>query len=437
MKITTLKAIPQIDTVLQLQREMSLAANGAELTFAFARHFGSLSGISHLLRIQVKDLEQGEYRLMDWVYLFQKDLSLENIQKNNKQHIPLKDIPVHRSSVISKLIENNLPAHGERINPHEDEILSEIIDSPVNCLSLPIFTDGTITEWIIACREPGIPLQHLEVLTGISNMNMLSRYYSLLQLNNEIKHLNVLLDRQVQEVGRVQQGLLPQHPPEIPGLSIAFHYESCEAAGGDYFDFHQFTEEQLGVVIADVSGHGPRAAVVMAMLRTAVSTYRVFERPTEKVVEEINMIMRDGLRDGNFVTAVFLGINFKTGEVDYANAGHPYPRLRRCDGSIKVIDKAVTPPLGILDELEVRAGRFHMQPGDLLFLYTDGLNEAFSASKEQFGTKRLDAVLMKNHKEPEKLLEAISTEVHHHVNHNKLQDDLCMVAIRYGGDANN
>ena len=93
--------------------------------------------------------------------------------------------------------------------------------------------------------------------------------------------------------------------------------------------------------------------------------------------------------------------------------------------------------LGSGAELEVRAGRFHMQPGDLLFLYTDGLNEAFSASKEQFGTKRLDAVLMKNHKEPEKLLEAISTEVHHHVNHNKLQDDLCMVAIRYGGDANN
>lgn len=434
MKITTLDSVPQLATVLQMQKEMSLAKSGAELTYAFARHFGTVTGVSYLFSLHVGGLQSGEFRLMEWMDFSDKNITRQDILAHSRRDRVLDDIPVQRSQVISRLIGTDMPTLAETVTPENDEVLSKVISAPVDCLSLPIYFNGQIVEWLIICREPGIPLQSIEVRAGVSNLNMLSRYHALLQLNNQIRELHDKLDKQIQEVGKVQRSLLPRQAPQIPGLSIAYYYEPCDVAGGDYFDFHQFDDGQLGIVIADVSGHGPGAAVVMAMLRTAMSLYRLFERSPEQIVEEINKVMCDGLHEGTYVTAVFLGIDVETGRVRFANAGHPHPRIRRADGIIEVLDRAVCPPLGIIDELLVEEGSFSLQPGDVLLLYTDGLSEAFSPQREQFGVARLDAILKDSRPEPDSLVQAISTQVYQHVAHGKLSDDVCMVAVRFDGN---
>ena len=221
-----------------------------------------------------------------------------------------------------------------------------------------------------------------------------------------------------------------------PAVDVAALYRPSDYAGGDYYDFRRFDDGSIGFIIADVAGHGPAAAVVMAMLRTAASIYRNLNMPSDQVAGDLNRMLWDGLSDGVFVTACFAQLQPDTGALNYARAGHCPARLRRADGRVLTLDAGGGPPLGVLPDLTTEGGSETLAPGDAIVLYTDGITEAFDAGGEMFGEARLDAAIRDcDAGGADTMLRSIIARTDAHTAGHTRSDDQCALVVRYAPPA--
>ncbi len=241
----------------------------------------------------------------------------------------------------------------------------------------------------------------------------------------------IYLQRHIDDIAALQQSLLPDHLPEIPGVKFAVSYEPSESAGGDYYGFRELDDGRIGMMIADVSGHGPSAAVVMAMLRTALSAFRLINRPVESIVSDLNRLLNSNLKDGTFVTAIFIAFDTKSGKVQLANAGHCHPLIQRNDGTIERLVLNGGPPLGVLPDIPVFISEISMHQGDSLILYTDGLIEAFNPDGEQFGIEGIEQAVSKSVNGVEETLNMIKVAVNQHRYDRASIDDQTVLIMHY------
>ncbi len=210
------------------------------------------------------------------------------------------------------------------------------------------------------------------------------------------------------------------------------HYQTSRRAGGDYYDFFPLEDGQWGIFIADVSGHGTPAAVVMAITHSLAHSHPGPHTPPGNMLAYLNKKLCDYPGgDGNFVTAVFGVYNPRTRTLDYSSAGHPAPRLRP-DHSYDIVplDRARTFPLGIDADAHFDRASHTFSPGDLLLLYTDGITESFAANGEMFTTERLDQVLRSSPNEPQVIINSVRAAVDMFTHPNRAEDDRTLLAIR-------
>ncbi len=220
-----------------------------------------------------------------------------------------------------------------------------------------------------------------------------------LVLRNQLTAALASLDKELRAVGEIQRSLLPQAMPTIGDYDIAVHYKTSARAGGDYYDFLPLGDDKWGVLIADVSGHGTPAAVLMAITRTLVHSHaHAGERPGAMLAALNEQISRSYARGGTFVTAFYAVLDRRSRTLTYARAGHNPPRVIR-DGKVISLDAVGDLPLGILTPVSYDETTVQLQEHDLLLLYTDGVTEAMAPSvvpggRDLFGTERLDAVAL-------------------------------------------
>lgn len=209
------------------------------------------------------------------------------------------------------------------------------------------------------------------------------------------------LDRERKAIGEIQQWLLPAALPKIPGFEMSPYYRASEQAGGDYYDVVPLVDGKWGFVMADVSGHGTPAAVIMAVMRTLIHTNlpHTRDKPARVFLDAVNQIMSTTyLRDGRFATLWCALLDPDLRQLTYASAGHNPPRLLR-NGSIMELDGAGGFPLGIDPEMTYEEVTITLEPDDLLVVYTDGITEAMRQGhdgRSMFGTERLDRVLIES-----------------------------------------
>jgi sigma-B regulation protein RsbU (phosphoserine phosphatase) len=190
--------------------------------------------------------------------------------------------------------------------------------------------------------------------------------------------------------------MLPAKMPPIPTMGLAAHYQTSRRAGGDYFDFFGLPGVRWGLLIADVSGHGTPAAVLMAVLHALAHTFSGGHDRAGVLLEHLNAQMHrlHTARTDMFATAFYAIYDPATRRLEYASAGHNPPRLKRCeDGTLALLDQAGGLPLGIVPGERYAEAVHQLVPGDQLVLYTDGITEAYNGAGEQFGLSRLDRVL--------------------------------------------
>jgi len=230
----------------------------------------------------------------------------------------------------------------------------------------------------------------------------------------------------------VQRSLLPQRIPIISGLDISAFSRPAQIVSGDYFDFLQFKDGTHGLVVADVSGHGVSAGMLMSSLQMAFHTLASENSSPSAVLERINHIYLHNINFSTFVTIFFASFDPTSKILTYANAGHNppliyRPSLRR-DHWLMPTGAAV----GLMEYFNVRSESIQLMNGDIVLFYTDGVTEALDpAGIEQFGTERLAEVIRQNEHLPvEGLTQKIREALHEFTQGSLLADDVTLVVGR-------
>lgn len=232
----------------------------------------------------------------------------------------------------------------------------------------------------------------------------------------------------------VQRALLPQQVPNIRGVELAAFSRPSEIIGGDYFDFFQFRDGTHGLVIADVSGHGVAAGMLMSSLQTAIRTMAPDAGSPAEILERINRFYIHNIHFTTFVTVFMAQFDPITRTLTYVNAGHNPPAVRRRANSEIIWLRPTAPAIGLAEDFHARMESIGFSEGDSLLLYTDGITEVYNTRDEEFGQERLAQLVQQHADRPvQDLLQAVRQAVSAFGGNRPLMDDVTMVALRISG----
>ncbi len=231
----------------------------------------------------------------------------------------------------------------------------------------------------------------------------------------------------------VQQGLLPQFPPELEGYDIAGCYDSADVVGGDYYDYIPMADGRMGIVVADVSGHEIGASLLMAKTRAYLRALAQSDDDLETLLGRLHDFLVIDTHDKWFVTMFFAALNPKTSAMEYAGAAQQAHLIRQ-DGTVIVL-RSTSTPLGVFADHPPRCSPIvTLMPGDLFVALTDGYIEARSLSGEQFGNDRMLSIIRENQGRPAKeILDLLERTVRAFCGTTAPADDLTAVIVRRTG----
>lgn len=234
----------------------------------------------------------------------------------------------------------------------------------------------------------------------------------------------------------IQQSIIPKVFPAFPGLTSFDVYGSMVAAkevGGDFFDFFLIDSNRLGFVIGDVSGKGIPAAIFMAISRTLIRAVGIKGVSASECLSLVNNLLCKDNVSSMFVTVFYGILNISTGEVDYVNAGHNPPYVIS-DSGVKAVEMTGGMVLGVFDDMIYKSKTFRLNPGERLFLYTDGVTEANDINTNLFGEQRLEEFLAQHVNSPlPEIVKNAFNKVNTFASGVPQFDDVTMLTILYNG----
>jgi sigma-B regulation protein RsbU (phosphoserine phosphatase) len=202
------------------------------------------------------------------------------------------------------------------------------------------------------------------------------------------------LEKELAIAREIQESFLPKKAPELPGFDLAGTARAHDEVGGDYFDFISVSEGQLGLAIADVSGKGIPAALIMAGFRMSLLAEIRNDFAIRAVMRKVNSLLYESTDSDKFVTAFYGVLDLKSRVLTFANAGHNPPMLLRRDGTSEHLHEGGV-ALGVLPAAQYDERPQALQAGDVLVLYTDGVSEAMSPGGDQFGEERIQETVLR------------------------------------------
>jgi sigma-B regulation protein RsbU (phosphoserine phosphatase) len=204
-----------------------------------------------------------------------------------------------------------------------------------------------------------------------------------------------LIGRQLETAREVQLKLLPNSSPNLPGYDIAGICIPTDEIGGDYFDYIPISHNRLGLAVADVSGHGIPAALVMTAFRALLRTKALGKSKPATIANTIDRLLPEFTGNKHFVTVLYAVLEASSGNLTYISCGHPPPLLLHANGEVEKLNRH-NPALGIFQNLHHHDEETKLAAGDILVLYTDGVTEVMNQQNESFGIQRLVQVIRMN-----------------------------------------
>ncbi len=378
----------RLDVIVQTMREMSTHRDPQQMVQQYARRMRSFYPADRFLSLSRRKLNFPQVRITRFSG-WEDDV---NPWKSPER------LPVISGGILADLIYGNEPVVLGDVDIPPTDPAFPYLGGHRSLRAIPLFDQGESLNMVIGARviPNAFPVEDLPELVWVSNL--FGRATQNLVLAEERDNAYRAVDREMKVVGEIQHTLLPREIPDLPGLSIAAYYRTSQRAGGDYYDFFPLPHGRLGLLIADVSGHGTPAAVLMAMTRTIAHTFphdTVNEHGShpEALLTYLNSHLSRqytaGL--GAFVTAFYGIYNPANRSLTYSSAGHNPPRVKRCgNNGVFALEKAGSLPLGISEDVTYQRASHYFTRGDRIIIYTDGIVEAPSPSDELFGDERLD-----------------------------------------------
>ena len=251
----------------------------------------------------------------------------------------------------------------------------------------------------------------------------------------------VTMKRDLEIASEIQKWLVPDRAPEAPGMDIAFATRPQNTVAGDYYDAFlrpasatESTGAPLLIAVADVAGKSVPAALLMATFQASLRALSATPAPLDEIVAGLERYTRAHSLEGRRFTTAFLAeINTETRELQYVNCGHNDPILRRATGQIERLSTG-GPPLGLPlfteSEVPYESGRTQLQPGDLLFVFTDGVVEAVNEKGDEYREERLLACLAAPSQNAAEVLQRVMKDVNSFVGYARQHDDITALVLR-------
>jgi sigma-B regulation protein RsbU (phosphoserine phosphatase) len=309
-----------------------------------------------------------------------------------KDKLPLLD-----GGVLCELLYSNEPRIINDFRTDAEDPAFEYLDGMRSLTAIPQYDRGEALNMIVSLSRQPNAFDPEEFPEFVWMSNLFGRATYNLVLHEQLEAAYRLVDQELKVVANIQRSLLPKNFPAIRGIQFAAHYQTSRRAGGDYYDFFPLPDGKWGILIADVSGHGTPAAVLMAVTHSIAHTHPGPPTPPAHMLAYLNeQLCRCYTGEGDTFVTAFYGIyDPATRELAYASAGHNPPRVRSgTTGTVEVLAGGGGLPLGIAREQTFQDATHTLVRGDRVLFYTDGVTEAENAAGEMFGTARLDAVLL-------------------------------------------
>ena len=306
----------------------------------------------------------------------------------------------------------------ERLTRHQIAALAVYLATPLPVILISIFIYGLSLNYV---------------------MCMLDTLVMYCILNIEQGREKFVVQQELATASSIQEGVLPHVFPLFPDRNEFELHASMDPAkdvGGDFYDAFLIDDDHLALVIADVSGKGIPAALFMLISKTLIKNRALMGGTPAEILTDVNPRLFEGNKERLFVT-VWLGIlTISTGQVIETNAGHESPAIRRANGEFELLKRKHGVVLGGFKKAKYTDDEFELQPGDSIFVYTDGVPEATDEKKERFGKERmLTALNLRPDEKPVDLLTTVRVEVDKFVGTAPQFDDLTMLAVKYEGGA--
>ena len=245
------------------------------------------------------------------------------------------------------------------------------------------------------------------------------------------------LQKEMQVAQEIQHTLLPKRVPEIGGYDIASYYKAAKEVGGDYYDFVRVDDDNLGVVVADVSGKGVPGSLVMTMIRTALRMEARGNYSAAEVMARMNDFVTEDMKKGMFVTIFYSILDSKNRIISYASAGHNPMILFRAETDETYFLNPRGFPVGIslpddtLFRRSIDVEKIKLKKDDMLVIYTDGVTEAMNENREQYGEERLIQLIKTSGKlSPQEFMDLLSDNIKEFTGDEPQNDDITVVAIK-------
>lgn len=377
----------RLDFIVETMRELSRQTDPEAMVNAYSSRMGTMFPDQRLVSLSRRGHSAPEYRV-----------TRDTANPLNINPWTQRDqLPVYRGGLFAELLYGDEPRIVDPIELADDDPAAPHLAGAQSLQAVPLYDGGAgLNMAVLVSTQRGVfSPQKLPEMVWMSNL--FGRATHNLVLSKEVEAAYREIDEELQAVAEIQRSLLPPQVPEIPNLELATHYQTSRRAGGDYYDFFELDDDRCGILIADVSGHGTPAAVLMAITHTIAHLNHDARCDPGALLHRLNETLTDRYtqESGRFVTA-FYGVYDPTQRsMHYASAGHPPPRVKAAgtDGGLRLLNRTNGLPLGIERSERYDCASETFAAGDRIVFFTDGITEAFNRGGDMFGTARLDAAL--------------------------------------------
>lgn len=433
----------RVPVLLEMVAELSRADDPKQVLAAFTSGWARLNGPSGYISLSTRGLTGGQYRIT-------RLLAADNVAKMveaDPWSVPPEE--VHQGGLLGCIVEAGKPTIVTDLELRDDPILGSAIADYRTLMAVPLFDGGEPLNWAIQLRHEPDAFNTVELEESLLRGNLVGGTVRHVRTAAELRRTQQTLRGEVERIARIQRALLPDKLPEMPGVSIATSYETFDQAGGDMYLFHELGTSPLtgsgkpngwwSVFIADVSGHGPSAAVVMAMVESILAAY-----PSQttggpgKVLNYLNEHLSAKRIENSFVTAFCAEIKPSEGRVTFARAGHPPPLVRQRDSktgetTIRALDEVGGLPLGIVRDTVYDCTETRLNRDDTLVLFTDGITEARTPEGRFFGTQGVEQALRECTGTADCFVQTLAKSLQVHQAGRRPADDQTCVALHLHG----
>lgn len=421
VRLADLAGNQRLPLLLNLTHKLFNQTHDHGIINEFAEAMGRIRGRSCMVMVRTRDCPPGSYRITRWRTPDGQELVPPVVHEGQ-----VNAAQVHRGGLVGLITSNDSPQMAQ-LDGAPDSVFGAWTRGYRSLVATPLPEKSQPADWLILMDTPQDRWSMENLETVVLQANLVGVVIRNLNIARSLREATAYIQAEIDQIAEIQKSLLPQEVPQIPGVKVAAAYATFDRAGGDYYDVFpdpSGNPSRFGFLIADASGHGPSAAVVVSMLHTVLRNMAELPSP-DRLLEELNRRLFARRIGNSFVTALAGVYDADAGTLEFAGAGHP-PPLVHGSGGVRELELDGGPPLGILDVIGSSVTTRKFASGERVLLYTDGISEAMSATNELFGVSRVVRAVEAAPRppaEPESVLRTLDAAIRAHIGAAKPSDD--------------